>query len=144
MVQACVEEGAHYTDITGENHWVRGLIEKHHEEAASKGIRIIPSCGYDSIPSDIGAFFTVSQFDKPVKRIDVYQEALGTASGGTTETMFSMGKLTKEMRDPFVLNPKGTVSAEQRENSKDGFQIEKIEALEGWSVSYTHLRAHET
>ena len=133
LVQACVEEGAHYTDITGENHWVRGLIEKHHEEAASKGIRIIPSCGYDSIPSDIGAFFTVSQFDKPVKRIDVYQEALGTASGGTTETMFSMGKLTKEMRDPFVLNPKGTVSAEQRENSKDGFQIEKIEALEGWS-----------
>ena len=81
LVQACVEEGAHYTDITGENHWVRGLIDKHHEEAASKGIRIIPSCGYDSIPSDIGAFFTVSQFNKPVSRVDVYHQAQGGASG---------------------------------------------------------------
>jgi short subunit dehydrogenase-like uncharacterized protein len=133
LVQACVEQGTHYTDITGENHWVKGLIDKHHEVAASKGIRIIPSCGYDSIPSDIGTFFTVSQFDKPVKRVDVYQEALGTASGGTTETMFSMGKLSKEMRDPFVLNPKNTVSSNQRKISKDGFKIEKVENLEGWS-----------
>ena len=69
LVQACVENGTHYTDITGENHWVKGLIDKHHEEAASKGTRIIPSCGYDSIPSDIGAYFTVSQFNKPVSRV---------------------------------------------------------------------------
>ena len=133
LVQACVEQGTHYTDITGENHWVKGLIDMHHEVAASKGIRIIPSCGYDSIPSDIGTFFAVSQFDKPVKRVDVYQEALGTASGGTTETMFSMGKLSKEMRDPFVLNPKNTVSSHQRKTSKDGFKIEKVENLKGWS-----------
>ena len=84
LVQACVEQGAHYTDITGENHWVRDMIDQHHEKAASKGVRIIPSCGYDSIPSDIGAYFTVSQFKKPVSRVDVYQEAVGTASGGTT------------------------------------------------------------
>ena len=37
LVQACVEEGAHYTDITGENHWVRGLIDKHHLEGCIKG-----------------------------------------------------------------------------------------------------------
>ena len=120
LVQACVEEGAHYTDITGENHWVRGLIEKHHSEAASKGIRIIPSCGYDSIPSDLGTFFTVSQFNKPVTRVDVYQEAQGGVSGGTTETIFSMGGLTKKMRDPFILNPKETVSEEQRKKYLPG------------------------
>ena len=68
LVQACVEEGSHYTDITGENHWVKGLIDKHHEEAASKGIRIIPSCGYDSIPSDIGAFFTISYSKPPLRQ----------------------------------------------------------------------------
>ena len=133
LVQACVENSTHYTDITGENHWVKGLIDKHHEEAASKGIRIIPSCGYDSIPSDIGAFFTVSQFNKPVSRVDVYQEALGGASGGTTETMFTMNGLTKDMRDPFVLNPEDTVSEEQREKSKDGFSIEQVEGIDGWT-----------
>jgi short subunit dehydrogenase-like uncharacterized protein len=133
LVQACVEEGSHYTDITGENHWVKGLIDKHHEEAASKGIRIIPSCGYDSIPSDIGAFFTISQFDKPVSRVDVYHEAQGGASGGTTETIFSMDGVGKEMRDPFVLNPKDTISDEQRENSKDGFKVEKVDGLVGWA-----------
>ncbi len=133
LVQACVENGTHYTDITGENHWVKGLIDKHHEEAASKGTRIIPSCGYDSIPSDIGAYFTVSQFDKPVSRVDVYQEALGGASGGTTETMFTMDGLNKDMRDPFVLNPVETVSAEQRENSKDGFSVKQVEGIDGWT-----------
>tara|TARA_B100000214_G_scaffold92069_1_gene63660 strand:+ start:11073 stop:12251 length:1179 start_codon:yes stop_codon:yes gene_type:complete len=133
LVQACVEENSHYTDITGENHWVRGLIDKHHDEAASKGIRIIPSCGYDSIPSDLGAFFTISQFNKPVSRVDVYHEAQGGASGGTTETIFTMDGLTKEMRDPFVLNPEDTVTEEQRKKSKDGFTIEKVEGIEGWS-----------
>ena len=133
LVQACVEKQAHYTDITGENHWVRGLIDKHHDEAASKGIRIIPSCGYDSVPSDIGAFFTIAQFAKPVSRVDVYHEAVGGASGGTTETMFTMDGLSKEMRDPFVLNPEDTVSQEQREKSKDGFTIEQIEGIDGWT-----------
>ena len=133
LVQACVEQGAHYTDITGENHWVRDMIDQHHEKAASKGVRIIPSCGYDSIPSDIGAYFTVSQFNKPVSRVDVYQEAVGTASGGTTETMFTMGDVSKKMRDPFILNPENTVSDKQRRRSKDGFKIEKIEGLEGWT-----------
>ena len=133
LVQACVENGTHYTDITGENHWVKGLIDKHHEEAASKGTRIIPSCGYDSIPSDIGAYFTISQFNKPVSRVDVYQEALGGASGGTTETMFTMDGLNKDMRDPFVLNPEETISAEQREKSKDGFSIKQVEGIDGWT-----------
>jgi short subunit dehydrogenase-like uncharacterized protein len=109
------------------------LIDKHHAEAASKGIRIIPSCGYDSIPSDIGAFFTISQFDKPVSRVDVYHQAQGGASGGTIETIFTMDGLTKEMRDPFVLNPEETVSEEQRQKSKDGFIIEQVEGIEGWS-----------
>ena len=133
VVEACVECKTHYTDITGENHWVRGLIDKHHSEAAAKGIRIIPSCGYDSIPSDLGAFFTISQLNKPVTRVDVYHEAQGGASGGTTETIFTMDGLTKEMRDPFVLNPLDTVTEEQRQKSKDGFVIEQVEGLDGWS-----------
>ena len=54
-------------------------------------------------------------------------------SGGTTETIFTMDGVGKEMRDPFVLNPENTVSEEQREKSKDGFSIEEVDGLEGWS-----------
>ena len=42
LVASCVKNNSHYVDITGENFWVKGLIEKHHEEASRKGIRIIP------------------------------------------------------------------------------------------------------
>ena len=133
MVQACVEQGTHYTDITGENHWVKTLIDRHHDNANLKGVRIVPSCGYDSIPSDIGTLFTVSQFDKPVKRVDLFQEMQGGASGGTIETAFSMGKLSKEMRHPFLLNPENSFTEEQQKNSKDDMRIEKIDELDAWS-----------
>ena len=142
LVQACVEQGTHYTDITGENHWVRTLIDKHHDNASLKGVRIVPSCGYDSIPSDIGALYTVSQFNKPVKRIDLYQEMQGGASGGTIETGFTMGKLSKEMRDPFLLNPENSVTDEQRNNSKDEMKIEKIEELDAWSGMFVMAAAN--
>ena len=142
LVQACVEQGTHYTDITGENHWVRTLIDKHHDNASLKGVRIVPSCGYDSIPSDIGALYTVSQFNKSVKRINLYQEMQGGASGGTIETGFTMGKLSKEMRDPFLLNPENSVTDEQRNNSKDEMKIEKIEELDAWSGMFVMAAAN--
>ena len=87
------KNNSHYVDITGENFWVKGLIEKHHEEASSKGIRIIPSCGFDSIPSDLGLFFAAKSIGKPIKRIESFHSYEGGASGGTLETMFSMGEL---------------------------------------------------
>lgn len=142
LVQACVEQGTHYTDITGENYWVKGLINKHHDNASLKGVRIVPSCGYDSIPSDIGTLFAISQFDKPIKRVDLYQEWQGEASGGTIETAFSMGKLSKEMRDPFLLNPEDSFNDFQRKNSKDEIKIEKIEELHGWSGMFVMAAAN--
>ena len=105
-------------------------------------MRIVPSCGYDSIPSDIGALYTVSQFNKPVKRINLYQEMQGGASGGTIETGFTMGKLSKEMRDPFLLNPENSVTDEQRNNSKDEIKIEKIEELDAWSGMFVMAAAN--
>ena len=114
VVEACVECKTHYTDITGENHWVKGLIDRFHEKAALDGTRIIPSCGYDSIPSDMGVYYSVTRSEQPVSHVTVYHSAKGGASGGTTETMFTMGPLPKEMRDPFLLNPKDTVSETQK------------------------------
>ena len=127
LVATCIENDTHYVDITGENFWVKGLIEKHHKESARKGIRIIPSCGFDSIPSDIGTFFAVRSLNKPVKRVDSFHSWKGEASGGTIETMFAMGDLNlgKEIRDPFLLNPKGSYTNEQKKLGSDVFKISK-------------------
>ena len=64
LVAACVENSTHYVDITGENFWVKEMIEKHHEAAAAKGVRIIPSCGFDSIPSDLGSFLASANWGR--------------------------------------------------------------------------------
>tara|TARA_B100001093_G_scaffold259157_1_gene247777 strand:+ start:45 stop:1229 length:1185 start_codon:yes stop_codon:yes gene_type:complete len=135
LVAACIENDTHYVDITGENFWVKGLIEKHHIEAARRGIRIIPSCGFDSIPSDIGTFFAVKSTNKPIKRVDSFHSWKGEASGGTIETMFAMGDLNlgKEIRNPFLLNPEGSYTSEQKELSSDIFSISKNKDLNAWS-----------
>ena len=133
VVKSCVENRTHYTDITGENHWVKDLIDEYHEKASEEGTRIIPSCGYDSIPSDMGVFYSVHQMGKPVKKITVYHSGQGGVSGGTTETMFTIGPLPKEKRDPFLLNPQNSVSESQRNFSKDGFEIQKIENTDSYS-----------
>jgi len=133
IVKSCVENETHYTDITGENHWVKDLIDEYHETASENGTRIIPSCGYDSIPSDMGVFYSVQQMAKPVKKITVFHSGQGGISGGTTETMFTIGPLPKEKRDSFLLNPENSVSKKQREQSKDGFEIKQIKNTDTYS-----------
>tara|TARA_S200000501_G_scaffold88279_1_gene81391 strand:+ start:983 stop:2155 length:1173 start_codon:yes stop_codon:yes gene_type:complete len=133
IVKSCVENKTHYTDITGENHWVKDLIDQYHLKASEEGTKIVPSCGYDSIPSDMGVFYSVQEMGKPVKKVTVYHSGQGGVSGGTTETMFSIGPLSKEKRDPFLLNPENSVSEKQRKLSKDGFEIKQIENTDSYS-----------
>ena len=103
------------------------MIDKHHDEAAKKGVRIIPSCGYDSLPSDLGVLFASLSLSKPIQRIESFHTGQGGASGGTIETMFSMGDLNlgKQMQDPFLLNPNDSVSEEQKKLSSDRVGIKK-------------------
>lgn len=51
LVAACARSGVHLCDLTGESTWVRDMIDKHHEEAERTGAKIVPSCGFDSIPA---------------------------------------------------------------------------------------------
>ena len=54
VVKACVAQGTNYVDISGEPQFLESMQMKYHEEAEKKGIYIIGSCGFDSIPSDLG------------------------------------------------------------------------------------------
>jgi short subunit dehydrogenase-like uncharacterized protein len=53
VVRACVEAGSHYVDITGETPWIGEMIDRYDSEARAKGAFIVPSCGFDSVPSDL-------------------------------------------------------------------------------------------
>jgi saccharopine dehydrogenase (NAD+, L-glutamate forming) len=84
LVRACVDAGTDYVDITGEPEFVEQIQEKHHAAAAAKGLRIVSCCGFDSIPHDLGAFFTVQHFSEPVPILcRGFVRAAGQASGGT-------------------------------------------------------------
>ena len=134
LVAACVKNATHYVDITGENFWVKGLIEKHHEEASKKGVRIIPSCGFDSIPSDLGSFYAIKKAGVPISRVESFHSYKGEPSGGTLETMFSMPDVASadDMTDPFLLNPSGSVSPEMEKNSKDKFGVTSRDEIQGF------------
>lgn len=111
LVAACVRHGSHYVDITGETPWVKGLIERHHQDALAKHTRIVPCCGFDSIPSDIGAFLAQSTM-RELHRRDCAEvksafSIRGGFNGGTLASFFNMldAGQTKAMQDPFLLNP---------------------------------------
>lgn len=85
VVDAAVEAGTDYVDITGEPDFVAGSIKRLHERAEKKGLRIVHCCGFDSIPADLGAQFTVEQLSKGSGAVEVraYVRSRGTFSGGT-------------------------------------------------------------
>ena len=135
LLGACVKNGCHYIDITGESFWIKDMIEKHHEEASNKGVRIINACGFDSAPSDLGVFYAVNQVVGSVKSVQCFQAWKGDASGGTMETMFSSmdAKLAKGGLGKFSLNPKNSISENQKKKTSDKITVQKIPHLGGWT-----------
>ena len=61
LVAACVTHGADYCDLSGEVQWMRTMIDKHHDAAKANGVKIVHTCGFDSIPSDMGVYFTLRE-----------------------------------------------------------------------------------
>ncbi|MCF8210686.1 MAG: saccharopine dehydrogenase NADP-binding domain-containing protein [Rhodoferax sp.] len=113
LVAACVRHGTHYVDITGETPWVKGLIEQHHDQARRDGTRIIPLCGFDSIPSDLSAYLAnqalAEQLGQTCTRVKAAFSIRGGFNGGTLASMFNMLSSGQAQRvaDLFLLNPAG-------------------------------------
>jgi short subunit dehydrogenase-like uncharacterized protein len=68
LLRACAARGVDYVDITGETAHVRRMIDRHHAAAERSGARIVPFCGFDSVPSDLGVLLLVSHFRASVWR----------------------------------------------------------------------------
>ena len=117
LVKLCAESGTHYVDLCGEVPWMREMIDAHQESAKKSGAKIVHSCGFDSVPSDMGVFFVQQQaskaFSKPLTSVR-YQliKAKGGVSGGTIASMMNIVKLAvkdksvrKLLANPYALNP---------------------------------------
>jgi short subunit dehydrogenase-like uncharacterized protein len=87
LVAACAEAGTDYLDLTGEPEFVDTMYLRHHERALQTGARLIHACGFDSIPHDLGAYFTVQQLpaDVPIT-VRGYVQVSAAASGGTAQS----------------------------------------------------------
>jgi saccharopine dehydrogenase (NAD+, L-glutamate forming) len=84
LVAACAAAGTDYVDLTGEPEFVDLMWLRHHEQAQRSGARIVHCCGFDSIPHDLGAYFTVQQLPEGVPiRMQGFVRAGGKPSGGT-------------------------------------------------------------
>ena len=117
LVAACAEAGTDYLDLCGEPAWMRAMIDAHERKARNSGARIVFSCGFDSIPFELGVWFVqqeaLRQFGGPVARVKGRVRAMrGTYSGGTAAslkaTMAAAARdpqVLEHLKNPFALTP---------------------------------------
>lgn len=117
LVAACAESGTDYVDLCGEPAWMRQMIDAHGETAARHGARIVFSCGFDSIPFDLGVFFlqqtAQERFGHTLARVKGrVRKMKGSFSGGTAASLKATmvaaresSEVLKLLTDPFALAP---------------------------------------
>ncbi|MFK7905301.1 MAG: trans-acting enoyl reductase family protein [Chitinophagales bacterium] len=122
LVAVCIAHKTHYCDLAGEVQWMRRMIDQHHEAAKANGTKIVHTCGFDSIPSDMGVYFmqkaAKNRTGKPAKQIQMRVRAFkGEMSGGTYASLGNVmaeaqkdKSIFKILTNPYGLNPEGEQS----------------------------------
>ncbi|MFO1244748.1 MAG: saccharopine dehydrogenase NADP-binding domain-containing protein [Ramlibacter sp.] len=117
LVAACAASGTDYVDLCGEPAWMRQMIDAHEAAARSSGARIVFSCGFDSIPFDLGVLLLQNEarqrFGAPVPRVrGRVRRMKGTFSGGTAASLkATMAAAATQpgvldlLKNPFSLTP---------------------------------------
>ncbi|SDN00070.1 trans-acting enoyl reductase family protein [Afipia sp. GAS231] len=143
VLAACVEAGVDYFDLCGEPLWMRQMIDKHEAAAKASGARIVFSCGFDSVPFELGAFFVQEEakrvFGAPALRVrGRVRDMRGTLSGGTAAsakaTFDAVAKdlsLVALLKSPFALTP-GFEGPKQPPGSKPFLE----EDLQSWAAPF--------
>jgi short subunit dehydrogenase-like uncharacterized protein len=117
LLKTCVTLGTDYCDLTGEVQWIAKMLERYEGVAKITGARIVNSCGFDSIPSDLGVYFlqqhAKQQFGETCSSIKMRVKKMkGAASGGTVASMTNIFKevasnpaLRKTLANPYAICP---------------------------------------
>ncbi|MCC8938431.1 saccharopine dehydrogenase NADP-binding domain-containing protein [Bradyrhizobium sp. Arg68] len=143
LIAACVETGTDYFDLCGEPVWMRQMIDKHEAAAKASGARIVFSCGFDSVPFELGTLFVQDEarrvFGAPAPRVKGrVRDMRGTLSGGTAAsakaTFDAVAKdlsLIAILNNPFALTP-GFDGPKQPRGSKPAYE----EDLQSWAAPF--------
>ena len=119
LVEACIDAGTDYCDLTGEVNWVRETVDRFHEAAADAGARIVHSCGFDSVPADLGTALVQSRareaFGAPCETVRIHlEDGDGGVSGGTLASFAELFDeassdpvVRQTLRNPYSLAPPG-------------------------------------
>jgi len=107
-----VRLGTDYCDLTGEPSWCKYAIDKYDEDAKKKGVLIVPTCGFDSVPSDLGTQY-ILEYVKQTYKCEcksvshVITKISGGVSGGTIASMVNeiSGISSSSLSDAYSLNP---------------------------------------
>ena len=117
LVATCAQSGTDYIDICGEPLWMRDMIDAYEDTARASGARILFSCGFDSIPAELGVYLcqqeAVRLQGKPMSRVrGRMRKFVGGPSGGSVASGMAMMRLATEfpakaalLADPFALTP---------------------------------------
>jgi short subunit dehydrogenase-like uncharacterized protein len=144
LIAACVASGTDYLDLCGEPVWMAQMIDKHEAAAKASGARILFSCGFDSIPFELGTFFVQEEakrvFGAPASRVmGRVRDMRGRLSGGTAasaraqfEAVARDLSLVKILNNPFALTP-GFEGPKQPRGNKPVFE----EDLQSWAAPFT-------
>ncbi|MFD8248684.1 saccharopine dehydrogenase family protein [Nocardia sp. NPDC059691] len=156
LVAACAKAGTHYADLTGEPLFIRDAIDNYHEQAVATGAKIVNSCGYDSIPSDLSVYqlYRRTVEDNTGELVDVTLVASlkGGVSGGTIDSGRAMMEAIaadpakgKVMSHPYSLSPDRSMDPDVGRQSDQALsRASAIDpSLDGW-VSTFVMAAHNT
>ena len=143
LVKACVEAGTDYVDLSGEPAWMHDIISAYGDKAKASGARIVHSCGFDSVPFDLGVYYlqehAKAKTGKPLSRIKGRVRAMkGTFSGGIAASFAETMKRVAAEPDVLnvLINPfslcEGFEGPEQPAGNKPIFE----EDLNAWSAPF--------
>ena len=144
LVKSCIKTNTHYCDLAGEAQWIRKIVDTYHQEAKNRKIRIVNSCGFDSIPSDIGVYFIHKnlpdiniKLDKISMRVSGFK---GSLSGGTYASMNNIiteaskdRLIGKILTNPYGLNPEGQRSGPDK---RDLNKVKYDEDSKSWIAPF--------
>ncbi|MEP0393291.1 MAG: saccharopine dehydrogenase NADP-binding domain-containing protein [Erythrobacter sp.] len=144
LVKVCASTGTHYCDLTGETQWIHAMQQAHEAAAKKSGAFIVHSCGFDSIPSDLGVHFLQEQieaeFGQTAEQIEMGVKAMkGGASGGTIASIINLLKeaqadpsLRKKLEDHYLLCPEGHGYSARQEQRARYYS----DALQSWCAPF--------
>ena len=143
ILQQCVIHGVDYVDLCGEPGWMHEMINEYSNQAKETGARIVFSCGFDSIPFDLGVYFlqkeVIAQHGQPAPNVRGRVRAMnGEFSGGTAASLGATMASLKEKPELFevLINPfalsDGFTGPEQAQDSKPVYD----EKLETWVAPF--------